>query len=195
MELTIVYLGGKVPGFTFKMPGADGNARWMSKVIYDLKIELLSKVFDLSPEEKSQVHDIAQFSALLYVKYWLQTPLPSSAARHDLEFMAKVLHYRLTKPVIAFNVLQSVYLTPQLITLSLTDPLLEDSSKEMIAKTLHSCEQLEISTGKPSFPVLPQVAGDMRKNMASLVTSDSWLVFQLLGLKGSQDWLQTPAST
>ena len=56
--------------------------------------------------------------------------------------------------------------SPHLITLSLTDPVLEDSSKEMIAKKLHSCEQLEISTGKPSFPVLPQVADDMRMNMA-----------------------------
>ena len=30
--------------------------------------------------------------------------------------------------------------------------------------------------------------------MQDLVTPDSWLVFQLLGLEGSQDWLQTPAS-
>ena len=34
----------------------------------------------------------------------------------------------------------------------------------------------------------------MRQNMDTLVTSDSWLVFQLLGLDGPQDWLQTPAS-
>ena len=199
LELMIIYLGGTVPGFTFKIRGADSNARWMSKVIYDLKIELLSNVFHLSPEEKIQVGEIAKFSGLLYVKYWLQTPLPSSSARHDLDFMVKVLHYRLTNPAVAFAVLQSVhrhmwYLTPQLITLALADPGLEDSSKESIAKTLHSCKQLKISSVKPIFPLLPQVAGEMRKNMAGLVTSDSWLVFQLLGLEGTQDWLQTPAS-
>ena len=30
--------------------------------------------------------------------------------------------------------------------------------------------------------------------MAALVTSDSWLVFLLLGFDGPQDWLQAPAS-
>ena len=199
LELMIVYLGGPVPGFTFKMPGADHHARWMSKAIYFLKIKLLSKVFDLSDEERFIVDEISKFTALLYVKYWLQTPLSSSAARHDLEFMTKVLHYRLTNSSVAFHVLQSVhrhlwYLTPQLIPIALTDPGLEDSSKEMIAKALHSSSQQKICSGKPTFPTLSHVAGEMRKNMQDLVTPDSWLVFQLLGLEGSQDWLQTPAS-
>ena len=30
--------------------------------------------------------------------------------------------------------------------------------------------------------------------MASLVSEDSWLVFNLLGLEGDHDWLQAPAS-
>ena len=107
LQLLIVSLGGKVPGFSFKMPGADHHARWMSKAIYYLKIRLLSNVFELSPEERIQVDQISEFTAVLYVKYWLQAPLPSCAARLDLEFMAKVLHYRLTRPAVAFNVLQS----------------------------------------------------------------------------------------
>ena len=51
LDLLIVTLGGKVEGFTFKMPGADYHARWMSKVIYYLKIRLLSNIFAISPEE------------------------------------------------------------------------------------------------------------------------------------------------
>ena len=38
LELVVVSLGGKVEGFKFKLPGADHHARWMSKVIYYLKI-------------------------------------------------------------------------------------------------------------------------------------------------------------
>ena len=45
LELLIVSLGGTVPGFSFKIPGADHHARWMSKAIYYLKIRLLSKIF------------------------------------------------------------------------------------------------------------------------------------------------------
>ena len=44
LELVIVSLGGYVPGFSFKIPGADHHARWMSKQIYNLKIRLLSNI-------------------------------------------------------------------------------------------------------------------------------------------------------
>ena len=47
LELLIITLGGKVIGFCFKMPGADHHARWMSKIIYNLKIFLLSKIFEI----------------------------------------------------------------------------------------------------------------------------------------------------
>ena len=123
LELLIVSLGGTVPGFSFKMPGADHHARWMSKAIYYLKMKLLSNILDLTSEEKMEVDQISEFTVLFYVKYWLQTPLSSSAARIDLDFMANVLHYRLTSPQIAFEVLQSTYrhlwyLTPQLVILA-----------------------------------------------------------------------------
>ena len=199
LELLIVTLGGTVIGFSFKMPGADHHARWMSKVIYNLKIRLLSNIFEISPEEKDQVDKITEFTVLFYIKYWLETPLPASSARLDLEFMAHMLQYRLTRPRIAFAVLQSCYrhmwyLTPQMIPIALADKKLEDTFKEQIAKALHSLPRITISSGKPVFPLLESGAQQTRMNLASLVTSDSWLVFQLLGLHGPHDWLQTPAS-
>ena len=80
LELLIITLGGTVNGFCFKMPGADHHARWMSKVIYYLKIRLLSNIFELTPEQQEEVDQVAEFSVLFYIKYWLQTPLPSCAA-------------------------------------------------------------------------------------------------------------------
>ena len=38
LELMMVYLGDTVTVLTFKIPGADSNAKWRSKVLYDLKI-------------------------------------------------------------------------------------------------------------------------------------------------------------
>ena len=55
MELVVVSLGGEVEGFSFKLPGPDHHARWMSKCLYILKIQMLSKIFKLSEEEKEQV--------------------------------------------------------------------------------------------------------------------------------------------
>ena len=198
LDLLIVTLGGTVPGFSFKMPGADHHARWMSKQIYYLKIRLLSNIFDLTEEEQNQVDQITEFAVLFYIKYWLQTPLPSSAARLDLEFMANMLQYRLTNPNTSFAVLQSCYrhkwyITPQLVTLALADEGLEDSIKEQMAKALFSTEREEIQSGKPSFPLLPFGADESRKDMSDLVSSESWLIFQLLDMNGPQDWLQTPA--
>ena len=86
------------------------------------------------------------------------------------------------------------YITPQLITLALADPKLDDDSKEQIARALFSCQPEKIASGKPVFPSMSSGAADMRNNMSCLVSSDSWLVFQLLGLQGPHDWLQTPPS-
>ena len=199
LDLLIVSLGGKVKDFSFKMPGADHHARWMLKVIYYLKIRLLSNIFEISPEDMDKVTQVAEFIVLFYAKYWLQAPLPTAAARIDLEFMANIQYYRQRRPRAAFAVLQSTYrhlwyITPQLITLALADRELDDTSKEQMAKALYTIKPKKISTGKPSFPLLPSGAADSRVNMASLVSEYSWLVFNLLGLEGDHDWLQAPAS-
>ena len=66
---------------------------------------------------------------------------------------------------------------------------------EKMAVVLHSMERKVMKTGKPQFPVLSHGPTAARKDMASLVTSNSWLVFNILGLDGPQDWLLTPATS
>ena len=79
LRLTIVTLGGVVPGFQFLQPGPDHHARWMSKCLYYLKMKLLSNVFNMSEKEKSEVEEISQFIVILYVKAWFMSPLPTAA--------------------------------------------------------------------------------------------------------------------
>ena len=71
LRLTIATLGGVVPGFQFLQPGPDHHARWMSKCLYYLKMKLLSNVFTMSEEEKSEVEEISPFILILYVKAFL----------------------------------------------------------------------------------------------------------------------------
>ena len=94
MELVIISLGGKVEGFVFKLPGPYHHARWMSKVIYNLKMKLVSKFFEMSEDEKEKVNQVVEFILLFYTKYWFTTPLAGSAARQDLDFMSSILEYR-----------------------------------------------------------------------------------------------------
>ena len=73
----------------------------------------------------------------------------------------------------------------------LADENLEDSIKEKSAMALFNTERKEIMSGKPLLPFLAFGAQQTRLDMSSLVSSYSWLIFQLLYLTGPQDWLKT----
>ena len=52
LELVIIWLGGELKSFSFKFPGADHHARWLSKGIYYMKLALLSEQFEMDQKEK-----------------------------------------------------------------------------------------------------------------------------------------------
>ena len=198
--LVVVSLGGKVDNFKFRLPGADHHARWMSKGIYILKIWMLSRVFTMTAEEKEQIRRIFNFTVVFYAKAWFISPLSSSAARNDLTFHYNVLRYREVEPKMVFTVLKSIhrhlwYTTGQAVTLALADTGLDVSEREEMAKILHKLPRAPIQMGRPQFPVLDWSSEVLtRPRLGSLVTTNSWLIFDLLELQGPQDWLQLPCS-
>ena len=199
IELLVISLGGHIENFSFKLPGPDHHARWMAKVNYNLKLRLLCKIFNMTEEENLQVEQITEFIVLFYAKFWFTTPLASAAARNDLEFMSHILEYRVRRVDLSFKVLKSIwrhmwYLTPQLFILALVDKGLDDISKEKIGKKLHGTERKVIKSGRPTSPQLPWGATEARQDMDIFVGPESWLIFDLLGLTGPQDWLLIPAS-
>ena len=56
----------------------------------------------------------------------------------------------------------------------------------------HSTPRGEIKTGKPEFPIMTWP--DRRPQMSCFVGPESWLLFDLLNLPGSNDWLLVPAA-
>ena len=200
LMLVVVSLGGKISSFRFRLPGPDHHARWMSKGIYVIKIYLLSNVFKLSEVELSNIRRIFIFTLVIYAKAWFTTPLSTSAPRNDLSFHYNVLRYREVEPRVAFRVLQSIhnhqwYTTGQLVILALADSQLEADEKEEMAKVLHSIPRVPIMMGRPKFPVLDWRNMELaRPSLSSLVTSSSWLLFDILDLSGPQDWLQLPSN-
>ena len=158
LRLAIVCLGGEVPGFQFLLPGPDHHARWMSKVIYTLKIKLLSSIFKMSEEEKCKIEEICSFVLILYVRAWFESPLPAIAARNDLSFMVKVMRFReVARTKVIWEVMQSCYrhlwyLVPQTVIFALVDDDLPSCQKEAMARKLHDMKREKIEMGKPSFP-------------------------------------------
>ena len=192
LQLAMVCLGGNKEGFTFRQPGADHHARWMSKGVYYLNMFLLSHHFQLSEEEQEQITKIVTFVLIIYLKSWFEAPLASSAARTDLEFQLKIIKYRLLEPKAAFTTLQSIrrhhwYVTGQMVPLALVDKKLGKQEKEELARRIHSTARGEVARGRPEFPVLEWVGEEpCRPCLATLVTKNSWLIFDRLGLMGSQ---------
>ena len=192
LELVVVSLGGTVEGFRFKLPGADHHARWMSKAIYYLKIWLLSRIFILLEEDRERVRRMVCFILVLYAKAWFEAPLSTSAARNDLTFHYLAIKYRQVEPQAAFKLLKCArrhqwYTTPQMVTLALADTGLVDGEREELAKSIHILPRTVIKSGRPDFPVLDWRGEELaRPRLASLTTSDSWLLFQMLQLEGTQ---------
>ena len=59
-----------------------------------------------------------------------------------------------------------------------------------MAKKLHSLERNKIQDGKPKFPIIDWSGEDISiPDMSDLVTQECWLLFDMLGLSRSQDWL------
>lgn len=100
IELCLVILGENVPGFTFKLPGAFGNARWMTKVIYAFKMYLFRDQFSQAAGLEYQLREFCLFASLIYVKAWIECPISVDAAVNDLQLFKNLFEYsKLNKKV------------------------------------------------------------------------------------------------
>ena len=102
-----------------------------------MKLKLLSKVFEMTNDEKTKINQVVEFILLFYDKYWFTSLLLDLQP----EFISGILNYRKINPSLSFKVLCSAYrhlwyLTPQLIILALTDKELEDSSRVGMASCI-----------------------------------------------------------
>ena len=75
LELSLIFLGETpMRGIHFQAPGAMHRARWMSKVIYSIKMWLFRGQFKMISSEMKGITDIAIFSVTLYLRAWITAP-------------------------------------------------------------------------------------------------------------------------
>ena len=100
VNLVLLYLtgdNGNEHGSNFNRPGALHRARWMSKMIYCLKIDLLSdKIVEKLPKgnvfgsgQQQKIQRFVQFFIFCYVSWWLTAPIPASAPLNDLMLLKR----------------------------------------------------------------------------------------------------------
>lgn len=93
LELVVIFLGGKVPRFTFKQPGAFHHTRWMSKVICSLRIWLFREQLSLTKWDLKCVQKVSTFEVFLYMKPWFGATETPTASRADFDVLEKLWSY------------------------------------------------------------------------------------------------------
>ena len=183
LELVIIFLG-EAPGrgVHFRSPGAMHHGRWMSKVIYSLKIWLFRGQFDLTNKEKKGLERICTFIVKIYVKTWFTAPIAAAAPKSDLQLVKDLKDYAAIDPEVSKAALKKIgshlwYLSEDLVGLSLFDDDVRPYTKTSIVKSMFD-EGLH-NPGKRAIIDMETVGG---KELQHFASKQSLLLFTRLGL-------------
>ena len=209
LELIVIFLGGVVKRIRknsavpvdiyIRKPGAVHQAHFMASCLYILKIffYLHQEDFGLKRDvRKMEVQALAEFIALIYAPYFLQSPLAIAAPQLDHDLWNDLHSYSECFPEGSFHqkminaakesVLRHLwYLTEELVVLGLS----ENERKEMANSILEIPKADEYDVGKPRFPT------ELMQNnplMYTFIGERSWIVFHKLEANG--EWLNTPVN-
>jgi len=183
LELVILFLSG-VPtrGVHFNKPGAMHRARWMSRLIYSLKIFLFRDGgFKMSEAEKAGVAEVCIFGIQVYVKSWFLSRLPILAPTNDLMLLKLLTSLKSKTAKAALRKLcgQLWYLSEELVALS-------------FFKRELNAEVASLSREAPDNPpkrITVDAAQIQNKQLHDFVTKNTKKFFQILSITDS--FLQT----
>lgn len=182
LELSVVFLGD-VPtrGIRFQAPGAMHRARWMSKVIYTIKIWLFRSQFKMTASEEKAIRDLATFSVIIHLRAWMTAPLAVEAPLNDFRLMGQLLRY----PHKAISAATSKklglhlwYISEELVGLALFDTRVSHDSKRLMLAAME-----EVAPDHP--PKRPSVKSEAflgTRGLEQFCTTNSKKLFPLLGI-------------
>ena len=211
LELVVIYLGGVVKrvrknsavpiDVNIRKSGAVHHARFMASSLYILKIAMYlhQDDFGLTKQEKKEIDILAEFIALIYAPYFLQSPLAIDAPRLDRDLFNDLESYQQCFPLHSLqhklitaareSVLRHLwYLTEENVIFALFDTILTAQERKEMADTLIGIPKpVDFETGKPRFPI-ERMGYD--QHLKSFIGERSWLFFDKLYANG--EWLREP---
>ena len=195
IELSIIFLGGVPPrGIHFLAPGPMHHARWMSKVIYSLKIWLFRKQFQLTGREEKGLRSMCIFAIRIYLKHWTESSAAIHAPRMDLQLLKCLKEYENIDDVISKATLAKFsnhlwYLSEELAGFALFDPSVSIDMKIMMVKAMKVRSKVHDSQKRATVPV-NRIDTSQLSDFVSVRTLE---VFEKLGIKS--DFLQLNPAT
>jgi len=142
LEVTLIFCGEVPPcGIHFRTPGAFHHARWMSKLIYVLKIYLFKNQFKITKKELNCCLEFALFVALIYVRFWITSPDACDSAINDLKLIQSIVHYKPINATIYKSAISAIgrhlwYLSQELVPMSLFSDKVSSNEKETLVTKL-----------------------------------------------------------
>ena len=201
-KLCLVYIGGELPKKYSKLklraPSAYHHARWMSKVLYVLKIAMLNPTFVENIEE---IRSLALFYSVYYARAWLTSMFAADAPLQDLTCIKNLekvcndkgkwpeLFQRIARAAFEKLILHTWYLSERLVPLVLFSDKLDNSDKDIIRSAI-----LDYESQQPQHKEQqrPECTSFIDKGLKRFVGPDSYRLFELLRI--NKEFLRKPAS-
>ena len=195
LQLVIILAsGGNSDNFHIKRPGASHHARWMSKVIYCLKLYLLRDELILLDTERDNLSRVCKFILSIYTEYWFLCQLATIAPKQDLDLLKKLKNYSsvdkdISEKTVSKHLGHLWYLSEKLICLSLFD-----SSISFEMKDLMRVEILNSKKPENKLKRVHMLENDILKSeIKDFITRGSVNFFHITGI--STSFLNSNAST
>ena len=216
-QLCVIYLNADSPPVQLKRPGAMHKARWMSKLLYAIKIWLSEQQIKQLPpgtvttrQQVSKLRQFVVFVTHVYSSWWMTCTSVVDAPWRDLCLVHLLLRYETcVDALVGRSALRAFqrhfwYLTAEMVPLALfSENVPEQVRRELAEKlldvqpdTLPHFPQHRFGTefGKPQFPQIDQTT-----TLAGLAGPDSWFLFNQLRLDAAflqlavADWASSAA--
>ena len=198
-QICLVYLGGdlpeKMPEFKLHKPGAYHHARWMSKVLYVLKLAMLKPCF---VKDIAKIRALALFYSVYYAKAWLTCMFAAEAPLQDLTFIKEMEEICCTKgkwpeefqkmAKAALNKMKchTWYLSERLVGLSLFSDNVDIPTKDKMRLAILKHKKKPLNKEQQR----PECSSFSKKYLYDFVGPDTFNLFRLLNL--NQDMLDQP---
>ena len=173
--------------------GGTSQARWMNKIIIELKIVLFKSQFiqnRLMTEEEAEEHvSLVKFLMKYYIRQWLQCPGAEDAASNDLQLFHALdavkpssEDHRFAKPMRDKLDLHLWYLSEELVVFCLFSSRLSASTKALCAKAMKRHHGKTDCSSTPEGKLTTPVITGHSSRVWHLFGPRSWLLFHLFGL-------------
>lgn len=190
IELVIIFLGAApARGIRFMSPGAMHHARWMSKVIYSLKVIMFKGQFKLTSREEKGLLDVCVFAVRIYLKVWISAPEAPSAPYNDLLLLKSLIEYKAIHSPISMSTSRKFsnhlwYLSPELVGFAFFDNRVSSSTKKMMvsAMQMQNEEKQEQEMDNRTKRITVDLTTFRHKNLEDFVTAKTITLFQRLEL-------------